>query len=101
MFVLHVDLKPRSDSSRTLEDTYREIFRPAISSQPGFDQVQLLQSATDQNGYRLVIAFQDEPSQKAWVATKLHEEVWPKMETELLYPTRLKPFTQCNYDRNA
>jgi heme-degrading monooxygenase HmoA len=80
MFVLHVDLKVRSDSSRILEDTYREIFRPAISSQPGFGQVQLLQSAADQNGYRLVIAFQDEPSQKAWVATQLHQEVWPKME---------------------
>jgi heme-degrading monooxygenase HmoA len=80
MFVLHVDLKARSDSSRILENTYREIFRPAISSQPGFDHVLLLQSGTDQNGYRLMIAFQDEPSQKAWVATKLHQEVWPKME---------------------
>jgi len=80
MFVLHVDLKARSDSSRTLEKTYRETFRPAISSQPGFDHALLLQSGTDQNGYRLVIAFQDEPSQKRWVATKLHQEVWPKME---------------------
>jgi heme-degrading monooxygenase HmoA len=80
MFVLHVDLKARSDSSRILENTYRAIFRPAISSQPGFDHVLLLQSGTDQNGYRLMIAFQDEPSQKAWVATKLHQEVWPKME---------------------
>jgi heme-degrading monooxygenase HmoA len=80
MFVLHVDLNARSDSSRALENTYREIFLPAISSQPGFDRVQLLQSGTDQNRYRLVIAFQDEPSQKRWVATKLHQEVWPKME---------------------
>ena len=64
MFVLHVDLRLGSDSSRAIENTYRDIFRPAISSQPGFDHVQLLQSGTDQNGYRLVIAFQDEPSQK-------------------------------------
>jgi heme-degrading monooxygenase HmoA len=80
MFVLHVDLKARSDSSRILENTYRELFLPAISSQPGFDHVLLLQSGTDQNEYRLMIAFQDEPSQKGWVATKLHQEVWPKME---------------------
>jgi heme-degrading monooxygenase HmoA len=84
MFVLHVDLKARSDSSRILENTYRESFRPAVSSQPGFDQVLLLQSATDQNGYRLVIAFQDESSRKAWVATKLHQEVWPKIEKNCL-----------------
>lgn len=80
MFVLHVDLVARSHSPGTLENTYREIFRPAISSQPGFNHVLLLKSDTDQNRYRLVIAFQDEPSQKNWVATKLHQEVWPKME---------------------
>jgi heme-degrading monooxygenase HmoA len=80
MFVLHVDLKVRSGSSKTLENTYRDIFRPALSSQPGFDHVLLLQSGTDQNEYRLVIAFQDEPSQKRWVATKLHQDVWPRME---------------------
>jgi heme-degrading monooxygenase HmoA len=79
MFVLHVDLT-RSDSNRALENTYKEIFRPAISAQPGFDHVQLLQSSADQNEYRLVIAFKDEPSQKKWVATKLHQEVWPRME---------------------
>jgi heme-degrading monooxygenase HmoA len=84
MFVLHVDLKVGSDSSRAIENTYRDIFRPAISSQPGFDHVQLLQSGADRDGYRLVIAFQDEPSQKKWVATKLHQEVWPKMEQNCL-----------------
>ena len=79
MFVLHVDLT-RSDSNRALENTYKEIFRPAISAQPGFDHVLLLQSSADQNGFRLVIAFEDQPSQKGWVATKLHDEVWPRME---------------------
>ena len=80
MLVLHVDLEARSDSRRALESTYEEVFRPAISSQPGFDHVLLLQSGSDQNGYRLVIAFQDEVSQKKWVATGLHQEIWPKME---------------------
>lgn len=80
MFVLHVDLKALSDSSGELENTYRKIFQPAISSQPGFDRVLLLQSNTDRSGYRLVIAFQDEPSQKKWVATSQHQEVWPKLE---------------------
>jgi heme-degrading monooxygenase HmoA len=80
MFVLHVDLRVRSDSFRTLENSYRERFRTAISSQPGFDHVLLLQSGTDQHGYRLVIAFRDERSQKMWVATSLHREVWPEIE---------------------
>jgi heme-degrading monooxygenase HmoA len=80
MFVLHVDLKVRSDSSRSLENTYKDIFRAAISSQPGFDHVLLLRSGADQQDYRLVISFKDEPSQKKWVATDLHQEVWPKIE---------------------
>jgi heme-degrading monooxygenase HmoA len=80
MFVLHVDLEARSDSAGMLEKTYREVFRPAISSQPGFDHVLLLRSGTDLNAYRLVIGFQDEPAQRKWIATDLHQEVWPKLE---------------------
>lgn len=84
MYVLHVNLKVRPDAKRTLEEAYREIFRPAISSQPGFDHVQLLEFDRDQDGYRLVIAFQDETAQKKWVATDLHQEVWPKLERNCL-----------------
>jgi heme-degrading monooxygenase HmoA len=80
MFVLHVDLEARSDSRQALERTYEGVFRPAVSSQPGFDHVLLLHSDKNPNGYRLVIAFQDEPSQKKWVATSLHQEIWPRME---------------------
>jgi heme-degrading monooxygenase HmoA len=75
MFVLHVDLEARSDSRQALESTYEGVFRPAISSQPGFDHVLLLHSDKDPNEYRLVIAFRDEPSQQRWVATNLHQEV--------------------------
>ncbi|HXH50464.1 MAG TPA: antibiotic biosynthesis monooxygenase [Terriglobia bacterium] len=81
MFVLHVDLEVRSDSRKALESTYEGVFRPAISSQPGFDHILLLQSDKFPNVYRLVIAFQDEPSQKKWVASDLHQEVWPRMES--------------------
>ena len=80
MFVLHVDLETRSDSRQALESTLEQVFRPAISSQPGFDHLLLLHSDKFPNAYRLVIAFQDEPSQKKWVASDLHQEVWPKVE---------------------
>lgn len=80
MFVLHVDFEARSDSRQALESTYEAVFRPAISSQVGFDHVALLHSDKFPNAYRLVIAFQDEPAQKKWVESSLHQEVWPKME---------------------
>jgi heme-degrading monooxygenase HmoA len=81
MFVLNVDLKVRSDAGPTLEKAFGEVFRPAISSQPGFEHILLLHSGKNQDEYRLGIAFQDETSQKRWVATDLHQEVWPKIET--------------------
>lgn len=80
MFVLHVDLNVRPDSSRALEETFSALFRPAIISQPGFAHVSLLKSGSVHDRYRLVIAFQDETAQKKWVATDLHQEVWPKVE---------------------
>lgn len=81
MFVRNVDMKVHPDSGRALEKTFTEDYQPAISSRPDFDHVLLLHSAKNQNEYRLVIVFQDETAQKKWVATDLHQEVWPKMET--------------------
>ena len=80
MFVLHVNLEAHPDSGPALVSAYKDVFRPAISAQPGFDYTLLLHSDQDPNGYRLVIAFQNEPSQKKWVSSSLHQEVWPKME---------------------
>jgi heme-degrading monooxygenase HmoA len=79
MFVLHLDMKVKVGSGEALEKTFVETFRPAISRQDGFRGVELLRSA--ENGeYRLTIAFEAKPLQQKWVATDLHQEVWPQME---------------------
>jgi heme-degrading monooxygenase HmoA len=80
MFVLFVDIKLRPGSQQTLEKTYAEIFRPAITGQEGFRGVELLRSNHDGGEYRLSIAFESHALQKKWVATDLHQEVWPQME---------------------
>lgn len=79
MFVLHVDLQLKAGEAKALQKTYRETFRPAISSQEGFVGVHLLCAHSD-GEYRLVIAFQNQPQQQKWVATDLHQQVWPLME---------------------
>ena len=82
MFVLHVDMKLKPGSQQALEKTYIEIFQPAISQQNGFSSVSLLCPIDDGGAgdYRLSIAFADRASQQKWVATDLHQKVWPQME---------------------
>ena len=55
-------------------------FRPAISSQEGFRAVELLRPNKDGSAYRLSITFASQPLQQKWVATDLHQQVWPQIE---------------------
>jgi heme-degrading monooxygenase HmoA len=85
MFILHVELKVRPGSQKALEDTFAGTFSPAISQQHGFQGVKLLRPAEDGGGeYRLSIAFDDRASQQQWVATDVHQKVWPQMEGHCL-----------------
>jgi len=79
MFVLHVDMQTKPGSEHALEKTFLEIFRPAISRQDGFRGVELLRPS-EKGDYRLSIAFDERSLQKKWVASDLHQEVWPQME---------------------
>ncbi len=58
MFVLFVDMNVKPGSQQALEKTYSEIFRPAISRQEGFRDVELLRPNQDGGEYRLRIAFE-------------------------------------------
>jgi heme-degrading monooxygenase HmoA len=77
MFVLHIELKVKTGLQQSLEKTYLEKFHPAISAQEGFDAAQLLRSNDLDTNYRLCLAFDRQASQQKWVATDLHQEVWP------------------------
>lgn len=80
MFVLHVDLEVKSGARQALENTYVETFRPAISRQEGFRAVALLRPTEDGSNCLLSIAFEDQSFQQKWVATEIHQQVWPQME---------------------
>ena len=80
MVALHVDLQLKPGAGPELEKTFGDVFRPAISAQPGFSGVALLHSIPEADHYRLVIEFQSEELRLDWVATDLHQQVWPRME---------------------
>jgi heme-degrading monooxygenase HmoA len=79
MSVLHVELQVRAGEEDALVDTFRSAFRPAIADQPGFVSVRLLRPM-DPGKWVLQIEFSDEPLRLAWVASDLHQEVWPQIE---------------------
>ena len=81
MFVLFVDIKLKPGAQSALEKTYTEVFRPAISRQEGFRGVELLRPNQAEGEWRLSIAFESHALQKNWVASDLHQEVWPQMQT--------------------
>jgi heme-degrading monooxygenase HmoA len=81
MFVLFVDMKLKPGVQPSLERTYTEVFRPAISRQEGFRGVELLRPNQEGGNWRLSIAFESHDLQKKWVAIDLHQEVWPRMES--------------------
>jgi heme-degrading monooxygenase HmoA len=79
MSVLLVELQVRDGEEEGVEETFRSTFRPAISSQPGFTSVRLLRPV-EPGKWVLEIEFVDEPSRLTWVASDLHQEVWPQIE---------------------
>lgn len=80
MFVLHIELKVKPGSQANLERTFLERFYPAVSGQGGFIDAQLLRSNDTDTSYRLCLSFDRQASQQIWVATDLHQEVWPLIE---------------------
>ncbi len=80
MFVLFVDMKLKPGAQAGLEKTYTDTFRPAISKQEGFRDVELLRPNQAGESWRLRIAFESHDLQKKWVAMDLHQVVWPQMQ---------------------
>jgi heme-degrading monooxygenase HmoA len=86
MFILHVELAVKADSSDALAIAYRESFCPAISKQPGFSEARLLLARSSQaRTHRLTIAFESETLQRQWAATVSHHEAWAKMEPSITW----------------
>jgi heme-degrading monooxygenase HmoA len=77
--VLVIDIKVKPGQAPDTEKTYRGTFRPAITAQPGFVSVEFL-SPQDEGDHILIIAFEGQGVQQAWVATDLHTNVWSQME---------------------
>ena len=77
---LHVDLWAKPKAGAALRKAFREAFYPAISAQTGFIRCTLLHTEPETDLYRLVIKFDNEDLRQKWVASDLHQRVWPQLE---------------------
>ena len=90
---LYVEMDVDPAREKEMLANYRQTFRPAISKQPGFVEVKLLKFRSVASGdvkaptaYRLLISFQTEEQRLKWVATDLHQQVWPTLAKTLKNP---------------
>lgn len=79
MFVLHVGIRMKAGQGAAAQQVFNGPFSAAIRAQKGFRAVSLLRP-DDGGEWILSIAFENQASQQAWVATDLHNQVWTQME---------------------
>jgi hypothetical protein len=87
---LHVDLTVDPAKEKEMLKNFETIFRPAASKQPGYVEVKMLKLRSAVQGqapagvnYRFSLAFQSEELRQKWVASDVHQKVWPTIENLL------------------
>ena len=87
---LNVDLAVDPAKEQEMLRTFRNTFRPAAAKQPGFIDGKMLKLRSALMGkapaganYRFVLIFQSEELRQKWVASDIHQKVWPMIEKTL------------------
>jgi hypothetical protein len=87
---LHVDLSVDPAKEAEMLKNFETIFRPAASKQPGYIDVKMLKLRSTLMGkapvgvnYRFVLTFQSEELRQKWIASDVHQKVWPTIENTL------------------
>ena len=87
---LHVDLAVVPTKEKEMLHNFETIFRPAAAKQPGYIDVKMLKLRSAVMGkapagvnYRFNLTFQSEELRQKWVASAVHQKVWPTIENTL------------------
>ena len=89
---LHVDLAVDPKKEKDMHRIFETSFKPAAAAQPGYIDVRMLKlrsavmgKAPEGVNYRFSLVFQSEELRQKWIATPIHQKVWPMMETTLTH----------------
>ena len=84
---LHCDLAVDPKREQEMLDNFEKIFRPVARKQPGFIDLKMLKLQTAIRGsapkYRFELTMTSEELRQKWVASDIHQKVWPTIENTL------------------
>ena len=88
--LLHVDLSVDPAKEKEMLHNFETIFRPAAVKHPGYIDVKMLKLRSTLMGkapagvnYRFALTFQSEELRQKWIASEVHQKVWPTIENTL------------------
>ena len=99
--VLHVDLSVDPGKEQEMLRNFRTVFKPAAMKHPGYIDAKMLKLQSAMQGsapagmnYRFQLTYESEELRKKWVASDVHQKVWPTIENTL----RSKDYTVLLFD---
>jgi antibiotic biosynthesis monooxygenase (ABM) superfamily enzyme len=88
--VLHVDLSVDPGREQEMLHNFHTVFRPAAMKFPGYIDVKMCKTRSALQGappagvnYRFQLTYQSEELRQKWVASDVHQKVWPTIENTL------------------
>jgi hypothetical protein len=88
--LLYVDMSVDPAKEKEMLHNFETIFRPAAAKQPGYIDVKLLKLRSTLMGkapagvnYRFALTYQSEELRQKWIASAVHQKVWPTIENML------------------
>jgi antibiotic biosynthesis monooxygenase (ABM) superfamily enzyme len=98
---LHVDLQVDPAKEKEMLRVFHGKFHAAAAKQPGFISANMIKlrsalqgAAPPNSNYRFVLQFETEEQRQAWVASSIHQQLWPMIEATLVS----KQYTVLLYD---
>jgi hypothetical protein len=89
--MLHLDMAVVPAREKEMLHTFHTIFRPAAAKFPGFVDVQIIKLRSAVMGkapaglnYRFVLTYESEELRQKWIASDVHQKVWPPIENTLV-----------------
>ena len=89
---LHVDLTVAPAKEKEMLQHFHNVFKPAASKMKGYINVDILKlrsalagSAPASVNYRFVLLYESEELRQKWIATDVHQKVWPPIEKMLVH----------------
>jgi heme-degrading monooxygenase HmoA len=89
---LHVDLTVQPAKEKEMLEHFHKVFKPAAAKMKGYINVEILKlrsalagSAPASTNYRFVLTYESEELRQKWVASDVHQKVWPPIEKTLAH----------------